>query len=69
MDRTLALRYNLKNHYDKSNTSKLKDIIFLDLCLEAYTRQLTERIMHIDIGFESFIREVSIILNNLSLSF
>ena len=25
--------------------------------------------MHIDIGFEAFIREVSIILNNLSLSF
>lgn len=38
MDRVLALRYNLKNHYDKSNTHKLKDVIFLDLCLEAYTR-------------------------------
>jgi hypothetical protein len=46
----------LKNHIDLNNTQKLKDI-------------LSEKIMHIDIGFESYIREISIILNNLSLSF
>jgi hypothetical protein len=52
MERVLALRYNLcQNHHDKNNTKKLKDILFLDICLEAYTRQLTELIMHIDIGF------------------
>lgn len=59
----------MKNHIDLNNTQKLKDIIFLDLCLEAQVRLLSEKIMHIDIGFESYIREISIILNNLSLSF
>ena len=54
---------------DRNNTRKLKDIMFLDLGLEAYLRLLTERIMHIDIGFEGYIREASIILHNLSLSY
>jgi len=70
MDRALALRTNLvKNHYDHHNTQKLKDIIFLDLCLESYARQLTERIMHLDLGFEAYVREVTIILDNLVLSY
>ena len=70
MDRVLALRKNLcYNHIDKNNTQKLKDVLFLDLCLESYTRTLTERIMHIDIGFDSYLREVGIILNNLKLSY
>ena len=70
MDRTLALRNNLcANHHDKYNIGKLKDVLFLDLCLESYTRQLTERIMHIDIGFEAYLREVSILLNNLVLTY
>jgi len=49
--------------------SKLKDVMFLDLCLESYLRVLTERIMHIDIGFEAYVREVAIILNNLVLNY
>jgi hypothetical protein len=43
--------------------------MFLDLALEAYIRTLTERIMHIDIGFEAYVREVSVILKNLCLSY
>jgi hypothetical protein len=69
MDRVLSLRNNIKGHQNNSNTGKLKDILFLDLCLESYTRALTEKIMHIDIGFEAYVREIGIILNNLCLSF
>jgi alpha-glucan,water dikinase len=70
MGRALNLRANLvHNHYDHSNTQKLKDILFLDLCLEAYIRKLTEQIMHHDIGFEAYVREVGIILQNLRLSY
>ena len=70
MERASNLRGNLvHNHYDHSNTGKLKDIMFLDACLEAYVRKLSEGIMHIDIGFEAYIREVSIILHNLRLSY
>jgi hypothetical protein len=43
--------------------------MFLDLALEAYLRGLTEKIIHIDIGFESYIREAAIILSNLVLSY
>jgi N-dimethylarginine dimethylaminohydrolase len=43
--------------------------MFLDLGLEVYLRLLTERIMHIDIGFEGYVREAAIILNNLALSY
>lgn len=50
MERVSKLRYNLRNHFDKQNQKKLKDIMFLDVCLESYLRALTERIMHIDIG-------------------
>jgi hypothetical protein len=70
MDRCTALRGNIcGNHLDKNNIGKLKDMLFLDVALEAYTRQLTERIMHIDIGFQGYVREISIILNNLALSY
>ena len=43
--------------------------MFLDLALEAYLRGLTEKIMNIDLQFEGFIREGSIIINNLLLSY
>lgn len=44
-------------------------MIFLDLCLEGTIRKLTEKIMHIDIGFHGYVREISNILNNLCLSY
>jgi hypothetical protein len=63
MERAMNLRANLvHNHYDHGNTGKLKDIMFLDACLEAYIRKLSEGIMHVDIGFDGYIREVAIIL-------
>ena len=70
MERVSKVRFNLnQNHMDFGNQKKLKDIMFLDLALEAYLRQLTEKIIHIDIGFEAFIREAAIILSNLTLSY
>ena len=39
MDRVYSLRANLVHHHlDRNNVAKLKDVIFLDLCLESYTR-------------------------------
>jgi hypothetical protein len=43
--------------------------MFLDLALEGYLRSLTESIIHIDIGFEAYIRETAIILSNLVISY
>lgn len=70
MERAYSLRANLcYHHYDKGNTQKLKDVMFLDLCLEGYIRALTEKIMHIDIGFEAYVREMLLILKSLCLSY
>jgi len=70
MERVNALRYHLHQHHmDRGNIGKLKDIMFLDLGLESYLRGLTERIMNVDIGFEGFIREASIIVSSLVLSY
>jgi hypothetical protein len=53
MERVTALRQDLnKNHIDRGNTRKLKDILFLDIVLENLVRAYTEKIMHINIGFE-----------------
>lgn len=54
---------------DRNNRTKLKDILFLDLGLETALRALAEKIIHIDIGFEQYIREAAIILSNLTLSY
>lgn len=70
MERVLNLRKFLVNdHMDLQDTQKLKDIMFLDLALESYTRTLTESIMHIDIGINDYLKEVGIILSNLELSY
>lgn len=59
IDRVTTLRYNLHQHHlDKNNIGKLKDVLFLDLGLEAYLRGLTERIMAYDLGFDNYIKEV-----------
>lgn len=60
MDRVNALRSKLHSYHinEKTDTYKLKDILFLDLGLEQYTKTLADRIVHIDIGFEAFIREI-----------
>ena len=59
------MHHHLNEH---ANNHKLRDVLFLDLALEAYVKTLGDRIMHIDIGFEAYVREVSILLDHLSLS-
>ena len=48
---------------------RLKLFLFLDLALESYTRQLTERVMHLDLGYEHYSTEIGLLLKNLSLSY
>ena len=59
-------RDHLNQH---QNNHKIKDVLFLDLCLEGYIKTLSDRIMHIDIGFEAYVRQVGILLANLALSY
>lgn len=71
MERVTHLRSLLtKNHLNEhQHNNKIKDVLFLDLCLEGYVKTLSDRIMHIDIGFEQYVRQVGILLANLSMSY
>ena len=71
MDRVILLRQKLATYHINQNQSqhKLRDVIFLDLALEQYTKTLADRIIHIDIGFDAYMREVNLILQNLALSY
>ncbi len=71
MERVTRVRQLLnKDHLNEHcNNQKTKDVIFLDLCLEGYIKTLADKIMHIDIGFEAYVREVGILLANLTLSY
>ena len=70
MNRALALRKNLlSNHLSQNNIRKLKDVVYLDIGLEAYLRQLTEKVMHVQMDFQVYLAEIGIILNNLCLSY
>ena len=71
MERVTKIRQILHSKYLNQNqdNNKIKDVLFLDLCLESYCKTLCDRIIHIDIGFEAYVRQVGILLANLSMSF
>jgi len=49
--------------------NKLRDLLFLDLALENHMRQLVEKIIHINIEFEFYIDQTSLILKNILANF
>ena len=70
MERTLDLRFDLMaNQISHGEINQLKDIFYLDIALEAYARQLTEKVMHIDMMFIEYMNEISMILNHLCMSY
>ena len=70
MERVTALRKKLHEYHlnTNTNTPKMKDLLFLDIALEQYVKTLADRIIHIDIGFGAYMREVGILLDHLSLN-
>ena len=71
--RVTEAREILLNSLFKSNLNqhdKLRDLIFLDIGLEVYMRQLVERIIHLNsFKFENYIFEITHILKNICFSF
>jgi len=64
MERVTSLRQKIHMYHIKpsQNVHKLRDIMFLDLALEQYVKTLADGIIHIDIGFGAYVREVGIII-------
>jgi alpha-glucan,water dikinase len=48
---------------------KLRDVLFFELSLEIYMRQLVERIIHIQINYQTYIYEISLVLRNIKVSY
>lgn len=49
--------------------NKLRDLLFLDLAIENYMRQLVEKIIHINLEFDLYIDEISLIIKNIMANY
>jgi alpha-glucan,water dikinase len=47
----------------------LRDILFFELSLEIYLRQLVEKIIHIKIDYEKYIDEINLLMRNIKVSY
>jgi alpha-glucan, water dikinase len=68
MARVLAVRKEIFNSANKDNTEQYRDILYLDIGLESYTRQLCEEIIHIDISIENLCRKLGILLESIQIT-
>ena len=57
------IKSNLKDH------GKLRDVLFFELSLEVYVRQLVEKIIHIKLNYQQYIDEISLVLRNIKVSY
>ena len=59
----------IKDLINKEDNMKLREVLFLEISLELYVRQLVEKMIHIKLDFQEYINEISIVLKNIQLSF
>ena len=51
------------------NNGKLREVLFLEISLEVYVRQLVEKVIHIKLDYKSYINEISLVLRNIKISY
>lgn len=51
------------------DSNKVRDLLFFDVCLEGYLRQLVEKIIHINLDFGHYVSEITAIAKNLNLTY
>jgi alpha-glucan,water dikinase len=56
-------------HSNLKDSGKVRDLLFYDICLESYLRQLVEKIIHINLDFDQYVNEITAILKNLVVSY
>ena len=52
-----------------NDIKKLRDVLFFELSLEVYIRQLVERIIHIQLNYQQYVDEISLVIRNIKVSF
>ena len=73
LNRVAELREELdkiiKDLINKGDNNKLREVLFLEISLEIYVRQLVEKMIHIQLDFKDYISEISIVLKHIKISF
>ena len=71
ISRVTKVREQLQNTLKSAvgNMNKLRELIFFELALELYVRQLVEKIIHIKLDYKNYINEISLILYNVKMSY
>ena len=73
LNRVAELRQELdkiiKDLINKGDNNKLREVLFLEISLEIYVRQLVEKMIHIQLNFKEYISEISIVLKHIKISF
>ena len=59
----------IKNLINKGDNIKLREVLFLEISLEIYVRQLVEKMIHIKLDLKDYISEISIVLKHIKISF
>ena len=59
----------IKDLINKGDNMKLREVLFLEISLEIYVRQLVEKMIHIKLEFKDYISEIAIVLKNIKISF
>ena len=57
------IKNNLRDH------GKLRDVLFFELSLEVYVRQLVEKVIHIKLNYQQYIDEITLVLRNIKTSY
>jgi len=52
-----------------NDSGRLRDLLFFEVALEIYVRQLVEKVIHIKIPYEQYIDEISLVLRNIKVSY
>ena len=59
----------IKDLINKGDNMKLREVLFLEISLETYVRQLVEKMIHIKLDYKDYISEISTVLKHIKLSF
>ena len=68
MNKIFEIRNEINQHSNKTNIEEYREILYLDMALEAETRQICEKIIHYDTDIIYLCRELMILLKNLEFT-
>lgn len=67
MERVTGVRKDLKGKMQSLGDQELREVVYLDIALESYMRQLVEEIIHLDLSLDNLCKKLYLLLNNVSL--